>query len=344
MKKFHVALVLGLVAVLFSCGKSDDGGGNTIPTDAALYATFQNDGVSRYLQINEKQTAGPIHIEKEAKVEVAPGARLDFIFSGVTFSDNNKVYEIENIVTQTLTDGVWSSDTENYLKKDFAKSLDIVLVLDVSASLGENRDAVKTSAVEMVNKILTDKPNTKVAVIKFSRGHVASSLSSDKTMLTNFITNNSSYTDVVLGGGTYDLEGKSETALYEAMVKAATILDESDAKGKGMITFTDGKNNFQFSPIYDNKEVVVNKLKASGINSYTIGFIGNSNEIVASTLEDLAVRGNFSIAKNLSEVTRVFQQFSNSVSAIYDLSYNTNNATFSGQRQLRFLFDLKALE
>lgn len=342
MKKSNFVIALLGLFLFISCSKSDDGG-NSIPTDAVLYANFQNDGLTQILEIDKNKTAGPIRIENKASVEQAANARLDFIFSGVTFNDGKNVYEIENIVTQTLTDDLWSSDTENYLKQDFAKSLDIVLVLDVSASLDNNIDAVKASAIDMVKNILTNKPNSKVAVVKFSRGHMASNLSSSIESLTTFIQEKSSYTDTILGGGTYDLEGKSETALYEAMIKGAQILDNSNAKGKGLITFTDGKNNFQFSAINDNKDIVRNKLEASGINSYTIGFIGNANEIAAPILEELAVNGDFSIAKNLEEVRKVFKNFSNSISAVYDLTYNTNNATFTGKKQLRFLFDLKLL-
>lgn len=330
--------------LLISCGSDDDDNSQTnIPTDAVLYANFQNDGTNRILTIDENLTAGPIQIENKATVQNSGSSRFDFIFSGVTFSSQSKVYEIERIVTQTETDGTWSSDTENFLKESFAKSLDIVLVLDVSASLGDNIEAVKTSAVNMVKKILAEKPNSKVGVVKFSRGNVSSALTSNVNDLTAFISNKSSYTDNIMGGGTYDLEGKSETALYEAMLAGSLLLDTSNAKGKGLITFTDGKNNFQFNPINDNKTIVVNKLKNSNIKSYTIGFIGNDSEIVDTVLIELAINGAFSVARNLDEVQQVFTRFSNSVSSIYDLSYNTNNATFTGTRKLRFLFDLKLI-
>ena len=182
----------------------------------------------------------------------------------------------------------------------------------------------------------------KVAVVKFSRGNVSTALSSDLNLLSNFILNTSSYTDNILSGGTYNLEGKSETALYEAMLKGIEILNSSNARGKGLITFTDGKNNFQFDLNNDNKDVVVDALNTSNVKSYTIGFIGNNSEIIESTLIELAVNGDYSSA-NLSQLDQTFSLFSNSVSAIYDLTYNTNNAPFSGTRKVRFLIDLNQI-
>ena len=312
-------------------------------SDAILYADFTNDGTEQTLDLDESRTDGPIQIENDVTFSTQ-NSRYFFEFSGVTFLDGNQVFEVTNILSQKFEEEQWINDSENFLNFTPSKSLDIVLVLDVSSSLGQNLEDIKNSARQVLSQIFSNNTNAKVSVVKFSRGNVASNLSSNAAELSQFISQTTQYNDSQLGGGTYDLENKDETALYEAMLKGIEILNNSNARGQGLITFTDGANNFQFEPDNDNRQVVVNALNQSNIRSYTVGFVGNANEINEQALRDLAVDGEFSKPESIEELNQVFTSFSNSIGAVYDLIYDTNNAPFNGSRKYRFLIDLNSLD
>lgn len=350
MKKLFTKLPIFLLCVSLlavSCKNDDDGdnnpSGDNPNADAIIYASFTNDGTTQSLTLDESRTTGPIQIENEV-IFTQDGTRFNFEFSGVTFIDGTTVFEVTNIISQKFEEDTWSVDSENFMNSTPSKSLDVVLVLDVSSSLGDSLGEIKESAIIVLNQVFTTNSNAKVAVVKFSRGNVATELSTNQSELAQFISTNTSYTDNELGGGTYFLEGQNETALYEAMLTGIDILKDSNARGQGLITFTDGANNFQFNPANDNRNVVVTELFSSDIRSYTVGYVGNANEINEDALRDLAVRGEFSNPGSIDELNNVFTRFSNSVAAIYDLIYNTNNAPFNGEKEFRFLFELNRFD
>ena len=185
--------------------------------------------------------------------------------------------------------------------------------------------------------------NAKVAIVKFSRGHIVEQLSSNQFELQQFISQNTEYNDQELGGGLYILENQNETALYEAMLEGIHILQNSNARGQGLITFTDGANNFQFDPQNSDRSIVIDALNASEIRSYTVGFVGNADEVNDQALTELAINGNFSKPSSIDELNEVFTVFSNSVGAVYDLIYDTNNAPFNRPKTYRFLVDLNQI-
>lgn len=350
MKKLNTFLLLLMLISLSSCdcflgigSGCDDNEPNINAenpnSDAIIYADFTNDGTNQTLILDQARTGGPIQIENDVTLTTV-NSRYNFEFSGVTFLEGNHVFEVSRIISQKFEENQWQIDSENFLDYKPSKSLEIVLVLDVSSSLENNLDDVKNSARQVLGQIFSNNSNAKVAVIKFSRGNVASELSSNEFQLSQFIAQTSSYTDNQLGGGTYNLENQNETALYEAMLKGIEILNNSNARGQGLITFTDGANNFQFDANNGNRQVVINALNQSDIRSYTVGFVGNADEVNDQALSDLAIRGRFSKPTSISELDQVFTSFSNSVGAVYDLIYDTNNAPFNGTKSYRFLVDL----
>lgn len=190
----------------------------------------------------------------------------------------------------------------------------------------------------MISNILKNNPNARIAVVKYSRGSVIEPFSSNESRLIQFITNNSTYFDMQ-NNTTYTLEGKSETALYESINVAIDLLKQSGADGQGILTFTDGVSNFQVDPKFQDEVEVIDSLKKSNISHYTIGYEGNGNSVDKLILEKLAWNGNFSFPKDNSQLQDVFIRFSNSVAAVYDFKYNTNNGNLEKPKQQRFLFN-----
>ncbi|MFC4633176.1 VWA domain-containing protein [Dokdonia ponticola] len=330
------------LGIIGPCDDTDDITSDNPNSDAIIYADFSNDGTNQNLELDESLTSGPIQIENEVTFTI-DGSRFNFEFSGVTFIQGENVFEIDNIISQRFDENEWQQDSENFLDFEPSKSLDIVLVLDVSSSLGQNLQDIKISAISVLSQIFNNNMNAKVAIVKFSRGHIVEQLSSNQFELQQFISQNTEYNDQELGGGLYILENQNETALYEAMLEGIHILQNSNARGQGLITFTDGANNFQFDPQNSDRSIVIDALNASEIRSYTVGFVGNADEVNDQALTELAINGNFSKPSSIDELNEVFTVFSNSVGAVYDLIYDTNNAPFNGPKTYRFLVDLNQI-
>ncbi len=326
-----------LLTLFFSSCKKDPDPVIEDTHDFTLYANYENPPAgSPVLTVDQVQSSKEINIEATPTI-TQQGGRINFNYAAVTLKLGKTVYAIDKITTERKNGTSWIVDDENTLTYTFSKSLDIVMVLDVSSSLGANLASLKDNAKTMVSKVLTDNPSARINIIKFSRGSVASGFSSNISTLTGFINAESTFNSPDIGA--YVLEGKSETALYESINSAIQLLSSSSARGKGILTFTDGVSNYQFDPQYSNATSVISQLNNLDIASYTIGFVGNQGGVDQSTLQQIAVNGDFSFPKNTAELSDVFKRFSNSVAAVYDLIYNTNNAKFNDKIEYRFLFD-----
>lgn len=302
--------------------------------DEQIEASFENDPAgSPLLTVTDNSPA--INIES-APVVTESNGRIQINYPAVTIKNGKDVYELEDICTERRLNEEWIIDDENFLSYDFSKSLDIVLVLDVSSSLADNLERIKENASNIVERILSENPNANISVVKFSRGFVTLPFSTAEATIQQFIEDDTQYNSPDIG--IYTLEGRNETGLYEAMNEAITLLSSSSAKGKGVLTFTDGVSNFQFDPQYQNSTLLLQKLQGSDIASYTIGYDGNQGGVEQNALEQLAVNGDSSFPNNLNQLEEVFERFSNSIAAVYDLIYDTNNAKFDGSIDYRFFF------
>ncbi|MGK0388836.1 MAG: hypothetical protein ACI94Y_001568 [Maribacter sp.] len=337
MKKI-ILLILILPLILSSCKDDNDICPNETPfNDAALYAEYLNSS-GPVLNFDQAQSSPIINIGGTATVNNLPDFRIELLYSGVTLKKDREVYIIDELITQEKGSTCWIVDSENSLTFDFSKSLDIVLVIDVSSSLGNNIAELKNNAKTMVTNILNSNPDAQISIVKFSRGNAVESFSSNESTLHQFIDSTSTIVDPMTGSS-YQLEGRNETALYESINTAINLLNTSGANGRGILTFTDGVSNFQFDPQFQDEEEVLISLNNSEISHYTIGYEGNGSTVDRVVLENLAVNGAFSFPQNTAELEEIFVNFSNSVAAVYDLRYETNNAVLESPREHRFLFN-----
>lgn len=340
-KLISAFLLSGIILLIsFSCKKKDDDGGcpTSIDHDSRLFADYSNSAsAGPLLDIDFTESSDRINIETTPEItENSMNARITINYPAVTFREGRDVFQIEEISTERRATNCWIEDEENQLSWTFSKNLDVVLVLDVSSSLQENIATIKESAVQVVRNMLSQNPEVNIAVVKFSRGSVSTNLSSDEGSLTQFINVNTTYTPPDIAP--YELEGKNETGLYEAINEAILILESSNARGKGILTFTDGVNNFWFNESFQSSESIIQSLTANDIANYTIGFDGNQNTVDRAALESIAINGDFSFPESIQDLEEVFRRFTNNVAAVYDLTYNTNSSQFSDPIEYRFLF------
>ena len=183
---------------------------------------------------------------------------------------------------------------------------DIVLVLDVSGSMGDNLsntetklDALKNAVNSFIDKtadqnakITDDAKKNSISIVKFA-GDQSNEIGND-TYETGFIyTQTNNYSQIVEGLTTVDPEG--QTSLKDAVSKltaagatsadygmalAQKALQNSTDRHKVVVFFTDGKPNHYSE--FDVKVAAAainsaNTLKTDGAKIYTIGVMAGAN-------------------------------------------------------------------
>jgi len=265
--------------------------------------------------------------------------RICLSLPNVRFENDGVAYEVIRESTETfeILDGNVTRDVENQMIVTGLESLDFVLVLDLSNSLEADLPAVKKYAQEFIDQIAADRPpTTRVGLVVFSDVIDTLSLTTDFNAAKAFIENH--------GGG-------AETKLYESVDTGLKLLANSTAKGKAIITFTDGINNSWSDPkLYQGIEYVSNRLKtpiqSGSVSSYTIGLkkhpTYSPNEGVLKTL---AQNGGIAlISKNIVDLKTSFKNAARGVLAGYSLTYRRNNNLLSKPIELQFKLQFRKIE
>jgi len=307
MKKTLTILLLSLAC--FSCEKVFYGEIKPYEKQLFLFAEYSNvNGNAPAINLDLNNSSKAIQINPDNTAVNFLNDRIYMVMSNIRLSDALGTYRINSIDTEVFRDGHWVPEPENFLYPDSVKELDVVLVLDVSSSLGSDVNDVKRYATEFVDFLFQENPLSRIGIVGFSENISSLPLTNDRFLAKDFIN---------------DLIGGNATKLYEAMDVGLSLIETSSADGRAMVTFTDGRNNAPTDIKYESPDYIFNRLSASTVNSYTIGFNGKES-VDEATLRKLAVRGLSSFPSSVSELSNVFQKFANSVSSVYVLTYDSN--------------------
>jgi hypothetical protein len=134
------------------------------------------------------------------------------------------------------------------------------------------------------------------------------------------------------------------TTLYEAMNLGIQMLHNTPAESKALLTFTDGTDNNsdpQYTPAYLLEQL--NGVSGNlPISSFTIGLDGNGG-VDKPVLDILAVNGGASaFPANINELESVFNDFSQGISTVYQLTYVRNQQIIPDTNPAKLRFVLKA--
>lgn len=330
MKTTFFSILFIAVAALGITACNKDKFPDPYVTEAFVYATYAypNAGLGQpTIIIDTAKSSKRIQFGSPTFIAIPATQRVNLKFNNIRIKDNLGTYKIESeIVTQENVGGVWKGDSENFLFQKSSNSLDIALVLDESTSLGSDRDIVKQRAIDFIVKTAEVIPNVRFAIILFS------------TNIKNYPLQSAALAKATVEQQ-YGITSDNATKLYEAMDKGIDRLVASNAEGKALVSFTDGKSNFFSQPKYETPDYIIGRLKTvTSISSFTIGLDGKG-DLQKDILKDLALNGGISkISPNISELEKVFNKIANSVTSIYTLTYDTNNARTSSNKQLRFIF------
>jgi len=228
--------------------------------------------------------------------------------------DSNSAIKVE----EKREGRVWINDAEFSHSFIGLTKIAVVLVLDVSSSLGSDFSSLKQFAKEFVRIVNQNISTARIGLVVFSEQGTTQPLSADIAATEQFID------DLTLGD--------NSTALYDAMMLGIGLLDSVEVDGKALVTFTDGADNFSSVSSAD----VISRLSTSGIKSFTIGFNGQGN-LDSAVLKLLAVSGISKSAQSLPVLQSVFQRFSREISNVYDVTYTRNDQMIQTPMPVRFI-------
>jgi len=323
---------LTLILLLTGCGKNGVDPQNPQNREFELYIDFWNTQGTNPLISFDAQNSSPevkIDFSKTFEGVAVPPKFTNVIIDNVRIIDASAInYQIGKITAYEWRDDIddWKEDVEFTCTFSQVQDLTVMMVLDASASLGQDIAKVKQYASNFVTAILTDIPNARIGIIDFSDEIHSFPPTNNKVALQNYIA---------------AIEQGPFTSMYEAVNMGIDMLDNMTAEGKTILIFTDGTDNNsnpEFTPQY-----LLDKLDNSAggirINSFTIGLEGNGG-VDKPVLEELAVNGgSAAFPKNIDELGSVFEKFSNSIASVYNLTYVRNQQVIpdTDKRKLRFV-------
>jgi len=332
MKIIKYLPFLALLLSLSSCGGGGVDPKNPKSKEFELYIDYWNP-----LGNNPQITFDAVNSSPEVKIDFSktfagvavPPNFTNVIIDNVRIIDENDInYQIDGITAYEWREELddWKEDVEFTMNYTQVQDLSVMMVLDESASLGEDFEKVKQYASSFVSNVLDEIPNAKIGIVDFADQIHSFPPTSNKAALQNYIAS--------LTQGPF-------TSLYESVNLGIDMLENVEAEAKVLLIFTDGTDNNsdpEFTPAY-LLDRLNNTTSAVKITSFAIGLEGKGG-VDKPVLQSLASNGgSAAFPKNIDELGKVFLKFSSSIANVYNLTYVRNQQIVpdSDKRKLRFV-------
>lgn len=332
MRRLSILFLSTLGLLLASCGDGNNSPNNKKKRDFELYIDYWNQTGS-----TPQITFDGVNSSPEVKIDftktfagiVVPPQHTNVIIDNVRIVDNKNVnYTIEDITAYEWREDIddWKVDVEFTMDYNLVQDLVVVMVLDASASLGQDFQKVKEYANNFVIEVLKEIPNARIGIVDFSDEINTFPPTNNKTALQNYIAS---------------LEQGPFTTLYEAVNQGISILEGTSAEAKTLLVFTDGTDNNsnpEFTPSY-LQDRIENNSSVAQISTFMIGLEGNGG-VDKPVLNELALNGGESaFPSNIDQLGGVFKKFSESIANVYNLTYIRNQQKIleEDKRKLRFV-------
>ena len=317
--------------------------GNTTYRTSYMYLNYWNTdtsaaGNSQYgncprLEIDVANTSKCINTDysKTFKGEIGSDAsQVEIIIDNIRVADDYGYFKVRDVeVEEYSNDGFWEkmSSTTNPVIIEPIKKLDVVLVLDASGAMSKSSTLLKQCATQFINKVSTQVSTAQFAVVAFSDQISATKLS-DGSQAINYIN---------------QMQFEGNPSLYSGMDSAISILAESDAPTRVIVTLTSGKISDADTKTVDD---VINRLnfdeEYKKIQSFAIAFNSETeiNKNIKERVEKICLRGFAMYPEDDDDFAEAFEYFSSSVTVGCDLKYIRTATKYdeNNKKKIRFKF------
>ncbi len=184
--------------------------------------------------------------------------------------------------------------------------VDVVIVIDTSGSMrGGAIAAAKSAALTFVEQLPAE---TEVAVVGFgATAEVASDLGTDRAVTNTAISS---------------LQTRGETALWDSLVLAASILEEKGAEQPYVIVLSDGDDTVSQS----TREAAVQNLNGSDVGLYAVAIESpDSNGANLRAAVD-SVGGQFFATTDTSTLDGLYRDIANRLASRYVLQFSPSTS------------------
>ena len=329
------ALFLIGATLIISCAKKElHSEEECIFCETYLYGTYTYYGGKQpTFAVDNERTSNYVSFGKSSvfPVTTSDGDRIRVQVPNISIQKDEKSYSIKQITVEEYENGQWDPEFEFQTSKAFQqKNMAIVLVLDMSSSLGNDIFAVKSNAIDFATRFFneTDQKGY-VGLVLFSGDTASYPFTNNLTVITNQINNYSNY--------------QNATTLFGSISKGLEMLENTSlaVDGKALIAFTDGGDNNTNNPT-QVKQSILN----SSIQKYTIGLKGNGVDYDEGTMIQLAsTPANYADADNIGELQAAFNDILDQITNIALVNYDRTTQTFNQNTdppiQVRFKFSIK---
>lgn len=261
---------------------------------------------------------------------------LSFHLNSFEIKDELGSYRISDransITAQSLVNGSWSPDPDFALTTTPIEAADVVLVLDVSPSLGDDFFQLRSQAANTVKKLSQNIKQLRVGVVAFSTRRWEAPLGTPAAAMA-FINQ-------------LQLQDTGKTALYDAMAQGLTMLQPSTLPNQYLITFCDGADNASRShtPATLAQQLQVAKAATvtgqsattARVKSIMVGYDHNT-DVDASQLKALALNGgSYYAPTRTEEIETSFNRLATHLMATTSLHLKRSDQPGPGSRKVRF--------
>ncbi len=332
-----VLLLAAFVLTISSCKKDEPAKGNPdeIPYPECEDATIDDAIILRFEYTNYQGeepsiTIDPDKTDKRVKYDttrytpIREGNKIVIRIPNIQLSDNDYNYIAqcvtieEHDITRPSSDR-WFEQTEFKEQREFSETkIATMLCLDVSSSLGADRENVKQYAIDFSKQIFETTSNESyVGLVLFA-----------DTVITYPFTKDITDIEAAINSFPYpDLDAQTFTRLSDGIIAGLNALGEAqlDVANKVLVAFTDGNDNGSNNPTTNQKTI-----QESMFPRYMIGLKGKGLEYNTNYLKNLASNENFFVeANDAFELQKRFNDINQLIANIYTIIYNRSTQSFT---------------
>ncbi|MCB9265498.1 MAG: VWA domain-containing protein [Lewinellaceae bacterium] len=330
-------LLAAFVLTISSCKKDNEvkGNPNEVPYPECEGVTIDDAIIMRFEYTNyqgEDPTVAivPDKTDNRVKYDTAhytptrEGNKIVIRIPNIRLTDNNYNYiaqcvTIEEFDANRPSDDRWFEQTEFKNQREFSETkIATMLCLDVSSSLGADRENVKQYAIDFANQIFESTSNESyVGLVLFADTVITYPFTNDITDIENAI-NTFPYPD---------LDAQTFTRLSDGIIAGLEALEAADLEvgDKVLVAFTDGNDNGSNNPTTNEQFI-----QQSEFPRYMIGLKGKGLEYNTNYLKELASNETFFVeANNAFELQNRFNDINELIANIYTIIYNRSTQSFT---------------